>query len=91
MSARRDDRFSGPAEAYTPSQCAVCRHLVGGGSIPVCPAFPNHVPEPILMNAFDHRRPHPDEYRAVRFEPSPSADPAAVARVTAVLDGLGGG
>jgi hypothetical protein len=41
------------------SQCAFCRHFIGRkGNRPVCNAFPNGIPQVILHNEFDHRKPY---------------------------------
>ncbi len=39
------------------SQCSYCKHSVRGA--PVCGAFPGSIPESILANEFDHRKPYP--------------------------------
>jgi hypothetical protein len=54
-------------------QCFRCRHFRPGY---VCAAFPdgNGIPNPILQNEHDHRRPYPGD-NGVRFEPKPGPFP----------------
>lgn len=46
-------------------QCADCRHYRGSLK---CDAFPEHIPEPILLCQHDHREPYPGD-NGIRFEP----------------------
>lgn len=48
-------------------QCLLCIHRVHGAYLIECPAFPGGVPDEILSNAFDHRKPHPGDH-GIRFE-----------------------
>lgn len=48
------------------SQCASCKHKLAGG--PTCLAFPQHIPDIILLNRFDHRNAYPGD-NGIRHEP----------------------
>jgi hypothetical protein len=48
------------------SQCVWCRHRMDDGQR--CRAFPAGIPEAILTNQYDHRRPYDGDH-GVRFEP----------------------
>lgn len=44
-----------------PIQCAGCAHLNTDGSFPIkCKAFPEGIPESILVDDVDHDRPMPE-------------------------------
>lgn len=47
-------------------QCLGCKRLVKGSL--KCEAFPDRIPDPILLNEHDHRRPYPGD-GGVLFEP----------------------
>ena len=78
----RPDRFS-DSIGVTLTQCAYCFHRASVGTAQACKAFPNHIPDAILRNAFDHREPWPTaaapEDQGVRFEPRPDIPAAALA------------
>jgi len=51
-------------------QCFHCKHLDETGRGWKCPAFPEDIPDQmILFNKHDHRKPYPGDH-GVRFEPS---------------------
>ena len=50
-------------------QCVFCTHHRTGDTGPVCDAFPDGIPERILRNQFDHRKPHPHD-GGVQFNPT---------------------
>lgn len=62
------------------SQCALCRHFRGVKWLGeeetterlICEAFPEGIPEVILLDERDHREPFPGD-RGVRFEPIEAA------------------
>jgi hypothetical protein len=56
----------------------------------VCAAFPSAIPDDILANRTDHRKPYPggQEDPAVLYTPDPAADPRNVAAVLSALDAL---
>ena len=43
------------------SQCAVCAHRIDGRNR-VCEAFPDEIPEEILLNKVDQRLPYEDDH-----------------------------
>jgi hypothetical protein len=47
-------------------QCFDCKHLQDGPP-PHCAAFPDEIPMEILLNKFDHKKPHPGDH-GIRFE-----------------------
>lgn len=53
-------------------QCVDCKHLaVGTGDpVPRCEAFPNGIPEPILLNQVDHRQQVPGDH-GIQFSALP--------------------
>ena len=52
------------------SQCVRCRHYKGGLT---CAAFPERIPEEILVGDHDHSKPLGDE--KVLFEVAPAEEP----------------
>jgi hypothetical protein len=81
-----DDDLSG----WTPGQCVLCKHLVYKQGMPAagCPAFPGGIPDEVLVNDFDHRRPHPDEVAPVHFEPRADAPAGPLRSLLEKLDAL---
>lgn len=78
-------RWDDGAAGVVVTQCVLCRHRVRGR----CPAFPGGVPDSIILNQFDHRRPYPGQARPdVVFAPRDGADPAALRRLYGTLDAL---
>ena len=53
-----------PVAAISP-QCNKCRHLIARRG--ACQAFPKGIPDEILFNRADHRKPYPGD-RGIRFE-----------------------
>jgi len=51
-----------------PPQCYDCKHFGAGPGPPVCPAFPEGIPDDIRKNRHDHRQPYPGD-NGIRFEP----------------------
>lgn len=73
-------------------QCFSCRHLTKGKPMR-CPAFPDRIPRDILLNKFDHRKPHEGDHD-IQFEPKPGeSSPFAdyEARIRAEQESTGGG
>jgi len=48
-------------------QCISCRHYLLGGR---CDAFPDSIPEAIVIGEHDHREPYPGDH-GIRFAPLP--------------------
>lgn len=63
-------RFAAEPADLNVSQCVLCRHARPGGG---CAAFPGAIPDAILLNRHDHRRPYPGD-GGVRFETIVPAD-----------------
>ena len=82
------DKFTVDPSAASVTQCLLCARFVYGPLGAGCRPFPGGVPDEILTNAFDHRRPHPDENEPVRFEPRPDAPGPALASLYRNLDAL---
>lgn len=53
-------------------QCLVCTHFHSGGSY-TCDAFPAGIPEPILLNDQDHRKPIEDD-NDIQWAPREAGD-----------------
>jgi hypothetical protein len=96
----RRDHFAWTAENVTLSQCLLCKHI-GKGPHAVCSAFPGgQIPEEILLNEYDHRKPWIDPMTgqpgdegvplagSILFSPKPDLPRVAVARLYEVLDHL---
>ncbi len=49
------------------SYCITCVHTHAG---PTCDAFPDGIPDEILFNLVDHRKPYPGDH-GIRYEPAP--------------------
>ena len=89
MTTDRSDRFTMQPGGVILSQCLYCRHYAGGTFGAVCAAFPNQIPQDVLDNQVDHRRPYPDGQEAdVLFEPRADVDPATLAPLLRTLDAL---
>jgi hypothetical protein len=56
---------TGPLKAFSP-QCNTCLHHKRGTA--TCDAFPERIPDAILMNEFDHHKPYPGDH-GIQFEP----------------------
>ena len=68
----RPDHFGWGAGDLDYSQCVDCRHKHRTG--PTCAAFPAGIPEAILLNEHDHRRPWAGDH-GVRFTPEDDERP----------------
>jgi hypothetical protein len=79
----RSSRFVSDGSGITMTQCLSCIHLVKGSR--TCKAFPSQIPEEIIENRFDHRRPYPDD-EGIRFEPRPGVPEAYLTSLYKVLD-----
>ena len=54
-------------------QCFDCKHLAAKplpGNIMACPAFPEGIPETILVNDANHKKPYPGD-NGIQFELRP--------------------
>lgn len=62
-----------------PVQCASCKHYRGLKPVgewdtqQVCDAFPDGIPEELLVGDVDHRKPYPGD-NGIRFEPEEETD-----------------
>jgi hypothetical protein len=65
------DKFTWERGDVTFSLCVSCIHKDGA----MCAAFPDGIPDAILTNQHDHRKPYPGD-NGVRFEPLPPRDVA---------------
>lgn len=59
---------------YTAPICLECKHFYfDNGEINACDAFPDGIPEDIILGEFDHSNPYPDadnpQDNGIRFEP----------------------
>ena len=59
------DKFFWKAGDLNISQCALCTRKQFG---PVCKVFPEQIPDAILLNQHDHRKPYPGDH-GYRFRP----------------------
>uniref|UniRef100_A0A7V3NV74 Uncharacterized protein n=1 Tax=candidate division WOR-3 bacterium TaxID=2052148 RepID=A0A7V3NV74_UNCW3 len=50
-------------------QCLRCKHVCLGQPL-TCLAFPEGIPDEILLNKFDHHKPYPND-KGIRFELAP--------------------
>lgn len=62
----RPERFLGKASDFKRSQCASCVHKHPGRDR--CEAFPEGIPQEILLNRFDHSEVHPDQDNQITYE-----------------------
>jgi hypothetical protein len=83
------EKFGIDAGDLVVSQCQLCRHRARPASFPVCKAFPGAIPQELLDNEADHRRPFEGD-DGVRFEPRDGASTAALLNLYAALDELPG-
>ena len=51
-------------------QCVTCKNYTMLGE---CLAFPDGIPEPIMLGEFDHTEPYPGD-NGLRFEPIPETE-----------------
>ena len=54
-------------------QCFNCKHFHNNRAM-TCAAFPDGIPEPILVAEHDHRKPYPGDHD-IRFEPIAATPP----------------
>jgi hypothetical protein len=83
----RSDRFAADARDLVITQCVFCRRRGGDRPGPGCEAFPAGIPDAILTNRADHRRPYSGD-GGIRFEPRDEVPPEALARLYGALDAL---
>lgn len=88
MSQDRSDKFTLSPAGTVLTQCVYCKHLISGPFGAGCGAFPSAIPEEIVTNRFDHRRPHPDEIDPYRFTPRDDLPPVVLKHITAALDAI---
>ncbi len=71
-----------------PPNCYGCKHLLTDET---CTAFPQGIPDPILHNEVDHRRPYPGDH-GIQFDPQDedAVTPAASQRRPALPRALRG-
>lgn len=60
----KENRFVGIQENYNVSQCIYCKHKLNNDA---CKAFPEKIPDAILLNKVSHLKPYPGDH-GVRFE-----------------------
>lgn len=90
----RSDKFSIQGSDLIVSQCHLCTHRARPATFAVCKAFPGGIPQEILDNHVDHRRPFEgDEGMGapgthVLFEPREGVSISALANLYATLDAL---
>lgn len=83
----RSDKFAATSLGTVLSQCSYCRHLDPKSADARCPAFPGEpIPDAILTNAFDHRKPCPGELGAIVFSPRPDVPRTILAQLYRTLD-----
>jgi hypothetical protein len=79
------------------TQCLSCRHRSTTGPMQVCAAFPGVIPDEILRNAYDHRRPYLGDdgtpadvgthgMTSITFAPRDDVPAEVLDRLYAVLD-----
>jgi hypothetical protein len=64
----REERWTWGEGDYTISQCVSC--VYKWSDRPGCAAFPDAIPDAILLNKHDHRQPYPGD-GGVRYTPRP--------------------
>jgi hypothetical protein len=91
------DKFVYSGGDFVASQCAYCKHLAPGRAA-ACAAFPSAIPDEVLHNEVDHRRPWIDPAtgepgdmgvpleRSITFEPRGGVTPDALAALYRRLD-----
>ena len=100
MLGQPSDKFAWGADVVV-SQCMLCKHLDRSpGSAAVCAAFPGAIPQEILRNEVDHRKPYVDPAtgrvadkgialdRSITFEPQSGLAPEALDVLYRHLDQL---
>jgi hypothetical protein len=78
------DRFEDTAD-FVVTQCCYCRHANKTADPPTCTAYPSGIPDAILTNRADHRKPQPGDH-GIRFEADTGVGAAALARLNEALD-----
>ena len=78
------DRFAVAEGGASVTQCVLCGHRGDRG----CPAFPAGIPDAIILNRFDHRRPFPGQAGSAVFAPRPGVEPPLLAATLRELDGV---
>lgn len=91
------DKFFETGEGMIAGQCAYCRHLARGAAV-ACTAFPTAIPDAILQNRHDHRRPWIDPETgqpgdegipldgSILFDPKPTVPGKVLERLYRLLD-----
>ncbi len=64
--------------SVAPPMCKGCAHLLGDLRRPHCQAFPQGIPQEILLSQADHREPVAGDH-GIRFSPRTPADAAYAA------------
>ncbi len=97
MNDGREDRFAWGSDTLL-SQCLVCKHAPSG--VLACKAFLGGIPDAIITNNFDHRKPWIDPTTgeagdqgfdlegSILFEPKPGINPITLSVLYRHLDGL---
>jgi hypothetical protein len=80
------DRFVEDGRGAVVSQCLSCKHLHADRAW-TCDAVPAGIPDRIVANRGDHRRPWAGDH-GIRFESRPDTTADYLRRLGAELDGL---